>query len=97
MVQAAIWLIGEFGELLTGAQATDLEGQMTSVTEQDVVSLFSTVMENFANHTNPEKRNDVIVEYGLTALSKLTVRFQSTSEEIRELLDEYSASNKIEI
>ena len=54
-------------------------------------------MENFANHTNPEKRNDVIVEYGLTALSKLTVRFRSAGEEIRELLDEYSASNKIEI
>ena len=62
-----------------------------------MVSLISTLMESFANTTNPEKRNDVIVEYGLTALSKLTVRFRLTLGDIKGLLDEYSSSNNVEI
>jgi len=52
-----------------------LNGSPTDVSENDVVSLIGSSMDSFANTTNPEKRNDVIVEYGLTALSKLTVRF----------------------
>lgn len=97
LVQAGIWLLGEFGELLVGADTVDLEGNPASVSENEVVSLIGSAMESFANTTNPEKRSDVIVEYGLTALSKLTVRFRSTLGEIKQLLDEYTSSNNVEI
>ena len=74
-----------------------MNGTPTDVSENDVVTLIGSSMESFANTTNPEKRNDVIVEYGLTALSKLTVRFWASLGEIKQLLDEYTSSNNVEI
>lgn len=75
LVQVGIWLIGEFGELLVGSEAVNASGVATEVSEADAINLIGVLMEAFTNTTNPEKRNDSIVEYGLTALSKLTVRF----------------------
>lgn len=67
--------MGEFGELLTGSEAVNLEGKPIDVSEADVIKLMGALMEQFTNTTNPEKRNESIVQYGLTSLSKLTVRF----------------------
>jgi len=90
-------LIGEFGELLTGTEAVDLEGKATDVSEAEVVKLLGSIMDSFTNTTNPEKKNDSIVEYGLTAISKLTVRFRDSNEAIRELMEEYTSNNNVEI
>lgn len=89
--------MGEFGELLVGAETVDLDGNPTNVSENDVVSVIANVIEQYANTTNPEQRSDVIVEYGLTALSKLSVWFRSTLGEIKAILDEYTSSNNVEI
>ena len=61
LVQVGIWLVGEFGELLTGQEAVNLEGKSTDVSEADVIKLMGLLMEQFTNTTNPEKRNDSIV------------------------------------
>lgn len=47
--------MGEFGELLTGQEATGLDGRSVDVSEADVVSLLGSLMEQFTNTTNPEK------------------------------------------
>jgi len=57
----------------------DLAGKPTEISEFDVIKLVGSVVESFTNTTNMEKKNDSIVEYGLTALSKLTVRFSSSN------------------
>lgn len=48
-------------------------------------------------HARKQERSEVIIEYALTALSKLTVRYQGNKDQIKELIETYSDSIKIEI
>jgi hypothetical protein len=98
--QLAIWLVGEFGELLTGGDAEDLDGNPVTISESEVIESIGSAMELYFNTTKIDLKDgvqQVIVQYGLTALSKLTVRFSHSNDEIKELMDEYTQSHNCEI
>ena len=77
-----------------------MDGNSTSITEGEIVETIGSAMELYFNTTKIDLKDgvqQVIVQYGLTALSKLTVRFAHSNEEIRELMDEYTQSHNCEI
>ena len=82
--QLGIWLVGEFGELLVNGQTMEMDDTPINVTEQEVVETIANVMDYYKHKGD---KGDVIVEYSLVALSKLTVRFESMKNEIRDLIE----------
>lgn len=62
--------------------------------QTEVIELLGEIMQT---HARKQERSEVIIEYALTALSKLTVRYQGNKDQIKELIETYSDSIKIEI
>lgn len=92
--QLGVWLIGEFGELLVSGQTMDIDDTPINVTEEEAVETISNVMKHYKEK---DDRGDVIVQYSLIALSKLTVRFESMRTTIQELIESCVDNNNIEI
>lgn len=92
--QLGVWLIGEFGDLLVNGQTMDMDDTPINVSEAEAVETIKNVM-NFYN--NKGDKGDVIVQYSLVALSKLTVRFESMKGELRELIESCVHHPNIEI
>ena len=95
MVQLGIWLIGEFGEHLLYGTTLAADDTPIQVDEIEVIELFEKVMQEHKQKTG--ERSEIIVEYALTALSKLTVRFTKSKNRIVELVEGCTESSKIEI
>ena len=95
MVQLGIWLIGEFGEHLLYGTTLAADDTPIQVDELEVIELFEKVMQEHKQKIG--ERSEVIVEYALTALSKLTVRFTKSKNRIVELVEGCTESSKIEI
>ena len=78
----SIWCIGEFAlELNTG------EDQVTSA---EIVALFERIMKSSFS-------TKVVIEYALTALVKLSDRYPTEAERIKNLINAYNASSHLEI
>ncbi|KAL3123759.1 hypothetical protein niasHT_009972 [Heterodera trifolii] len=88
LMQIAFWSIGEFGDLLVTPGNT--EEANIKVSEDEVVELFELLMPH-PQLTVPTR------EYGLTALAKLSTRFDSHAEQIHALIRQYSAHMNLEL
>jgi AP-1 complex subunit gamma-1 len=88
----AAWVVGEYGDaLLRGGQAEEDE-VVVQVAESEVVDLFSTIL-------NSSYATQIVHEYLLTCLMKLTTRLQEPAqlERVRRILQSHSASLDVEI
>jgi AP-1 complex subunit gamma-1 len=92
--QLGVWLIGEFGELLVNGEPMELDDTPIHVTEAEAVDTIAKVMDHYKDKGD---KGEVIIQYSLIALSKLTVRFESMKPTIRELIEQYVDNANIEI
>lgn len=92
LTQAAAWCIGEFCDsLLRGGQYEE-EDLVQSVEPREIVDLFSTIL-------NSNYATQVTTEYIVTALIKLTTRFDDVAQvdRIRRLLQYHQTSLDVEV
>ena len=82
--QLGVWLIGEFGDLLVNGQTMDMDDTPITVTQDEAIQTIANVMNYYRDKSD---RGDIIIQYSLVALSKLTVRFESMKPELKELIE----------
>jgi AP-1 complex subunit gamma-1 len=89
---AGTWVIGEYGDLLLQGGSYEEEELVKEVRESDLVDLFTTIL-------NSTYANQVVTEYIITAVMKLTTRMSDSAqiERIRRLLGTRTADLSIEI
>ena len=89
---AGTWVIGEYGDLLLQGGSYEEEELVKEVHESDLVDLFTTIL-------NSTYANQVVTEYIITAIMKLTTRMSDAAqvERIRRLLGTRTADLSIEI
>jgi AP-1 complex subunit gamma-1 len=89
---AGTWVIGEYGDLLLQGGSYEEEELVKEVRESDLVDLFTTIL-------NSTYANQVVTEYIITAVMKLTTRISDPAqiERIRQLLGSRTADLSIEI
>eukprot|EP01121_Diplochlamys_sp_Union-15-3_P013136 TRINITY_DN4040_c0_g2_i1.p1 TRINITY_DN4040_c0_g2~~TRINITY_DN4040_c0_g2_i1.p1 ORF type:complete len:738 (-),score=127.72 TRINITY_DN4040_c0_g2_i1:25-2238(-) len=93
MIQAGVWCIGEFADLLiVGESGTGEDGkEFVKVTEQDVINLLKKIIR--APTTLPSSR-----VYVLTAAMKLTVRFNDGyQKEVRDIIKSFTSDLNLEL
>jgi AP-1 complex subunit gamma-1 len=90
LVQVAVWCIGEFGDLLVAAPVVVKKKDPVTVSEDDVVSLLEKVLRNVI--TEPKTK-----EFVITALMKLTTRFQSTAGRVQSLIEQFRSHINVEL
>jgi AP-1 complex subunit gamma-1 len=91
--QLGVWLIGEFGDLLVNGQTMDMDDTPITVSEEEAIQTIANVMNYYKDKGD---KGDIIIQYSLVALSKLTVRFESMKSELRELVQTCTESSNIE-
>jgi AP-1 complex subunit gamma-1 len=89
---AGTWVIGEYGDLLLQGGSYEEEELVKEVRESDLVDLFTTIL-------NSTYANQIVTEYIITAVMKLTTRMSDAAqiERIRRLLGTRTADLSIEI
>jgi AP-1 complex subunit gamma-1 len=91
LVQVAVWCVGEFGDLLVAAPVPVKKHDPVTVTEDDVISMFEKVLRSVI--TEPKTK-----ELVLTALMKLTTRFQSSNiARIEALIGQFRTHINVEL
>ncbi|KAF9180490.1 clathrin associated protein complex large subunit [Haplosporangium sp. Z 767] len=89
---AGVWVIGEYGDILVRGGSYEEEELAKEVTESDVIDLLESILAGpFVNQ--------VMREYVITALMKLTSRFSSASasERVQQMLTGFTTSIEVEI
>ena len=69
LVQLGIWLVGEFGEMLVNGTCKNPDGSPLIVEDSDIIGIYEEILKN-----DRGERNDIIIMWCLTALSKLSIR-----------------------
>ncbi|KAK8864299.1 hypothetical protein IAR55_001545 [Kwoniella newhampshirensis] len=95
---AAVWIIGEFGDVLLQGGTIDDGEEVKQVSDSDLIDILELVL-------NSPYINTLIRQFVLTAISKLSVRFaelstpnQSTQQDrIAEILASFSSNLELEI
>ncbi|WWC70337.1 uncharacterized protein I206_104287 [Kwoniella pini CBS 10737] len=95
---AAVWIIGEFGDVLLQGGTIDDGEEVKQVTDTDIINLLELVL------SSPYAKT-LIRQFVLTALSKLSVRFSELStpqqshnqDRISEILHRFSSNLELEI
>jgi AP-1 complex subunit gamma-1 len=95
LVQVAVWAIGEYGNMLCDSASVQeanstSEEKFTKVTEEDVVSVLGKALKN------PVATN-LVKEYTLTALCKLSTRFTHSNQKLTELVSAFTSSMNLEL
>ncbi|ANB12545.1 Apl4p [Sugiyamaella lignohabitans] len=87
-----VWLIGEYANNLLKGGSYEEEELVQQVTEEDIVQLFENII-------NSLYATEVVREYVVNALMKLTVRFSSAAqiERIRLILQANASSLNVEV
>ncbi|XP_004509843.1 AP-1 complex subunit gamma-2-like [Cicer arietinum] len=89
-VRVAMWCIGEYGDLLIdNVEMLDIEDPIT-VTESDAVDVVELALKRHASDLTTK-------EMALVALLKLSSRFPSCSERIREVIIQYRGNLVLEL
>ncbi|KAF8945747.1 clathrin associated protein complex large subunit [Haplosporangium gracile] len=89
---AGVWVIGEYGDILVQGGNYEEEELAKEISEPDVIELLESILAGpFANQ--------ILREYIITALMKLTSRFSSasSSEKVKQMLAGFSTSIEVEI
>jgi AP-1 complex subunit gamma-1 len=89
---AASWVIGEYGDALLRGGQYEEEELVERVKESDIVDLFSTILSS-------SYASQIVIEYIITALMKLTTRLSEPAqiERIRRILASHSDSLDVEV
>ncbi|WWC89432.1 uncharacterized protein L201_004356 [Kwoniella dendrophila CBS 6074] len=92
---AAVWIIGEFGDVLLQGGTIDDGEEVKQVTDTDIIDLLQLVLSS-------PYTNTLIRQFVLTALSKLSVRFtelsmNSQQDRIIEILNKSQSNLELEI
>lgn len=94
LVHVGVWSIGEYGQMLLQEPPSDEEtlSEKTRVKEGDVIDLLKKVLKYHAS-------TEVTKSYCLTALVKLTTRFQDPTQiaRINEVISSYKSSMAVEL
>ncbi|GMK56702.1 hypothetical protein CspeluHIS016_0305420 [Cutaneotrichosporon spelunceum] len=95
LTMAAIWIIGEFGDVLLQGGTIDDGEEVKQVTDEAIVDLFETVL-------NSPYANTLVRQWVLTALAKLTERFNERGlngqqERVAAIVAGYSSNLELEI
>ena len=64
------------------------------MTPDDIMDVFDRVLEG---HSRKGERSDTIICWGLTALSKLSIRLQGVEERVQEMLERFTDHMNVEI
>ncbi|XP_045474641.1 AP-1 complex subunit gamma-1 isoform X2 [Harmonia axyridis] len=88
LTQVALWAIGEYGDLLLQAEA-DEDGS-TPPAEEDVIDIYQRVL--WSPQSSPTTK-----QYALMSLTKLSTRFQSTTDKIQQIISSFCSSLHIEL
>ena len=79
LVQLGVWLVGEFGEMLINGSCKNPDGDAIVVDDYEIIEIYEKILKaNKASSTSTD-RNDIIVMWCLTALSKLSIRIGSAN------------------
>ncbi|KAL2641623.1 hypothetical protein R1flu_009210 [Riccia fluitans] len=90
LAQVALWCIGEYGEMLIN-HLNELPGEEPlTVTESDAVDVIETVIKDVRSSSNTQA-------FALTALLKLSSRFSSTTQRIKDLIKPHKGSLTLEL
>lgn len=92
--QLGVWLLGEFGELLVNGQTMEMDDTPINVTEEETINTIANIMEFYKDKGD---KGEVIIQYSMVALGKLTVRFPSMKHRIRLLIEEHADHPSVEI
>ncbi|KAI9703728.1 MAG: clathrin associated protein complex large subunit [Candelina mexicana] len=89
---AGAWVIGEYGDALLRGGQYEEEELVTEVKESDIVDVFSTIL-------NSSYATQIVSEYIVTSLMKLTTRLSDPSQidRVRRLLSSNTANLDVEI
>ena len=69
LVQLGIWLVGEFGEMLVNGTCKNPDGSPLTVEDSVIIGIYEQILKE-----DRGERNDIIIMWSLTALSKLSIR-----------------------
>jgi hypothetical protein len=94
LVQLGCWLVGEFGEMLASGQAKDEDGSVVQVTGTQIIDVYDLVLDE---HDRRGDRSDTIICWALTAMSKLTIRLQGTTNRVRDIIESFADHANVEI
>lgn len=72
LVQLAVWLIGEFGEMLVNGTCKAADGSPMVLSDGEILSIYERVLTDYSNPK--AERGEIIIMWSLTALSKLSIR-----------------------
>ncbi|BBN00790.1 AP-1 complex subunit gamma-1 [Marchantia polymorpha subsp. ruderalis] len=90
LAQVTVWCIGEYGEMLVN-HLNELEGEEPlTVTESDAVDVIETVMKDVRSSSNTQA-------FALTALLKLSSRFPSNTQRIKDMIKPHKGSLILEL
>ena len=79
LVQLGIWLVGEFGEMLVNGSCKNPDGNPIVVSDTEIIEQYASILED---HNKRGDRSDIIIMWGLTALSKLSIRIGQSNQSI---------------
>ncbi|BAT99552.1 hypothetical protein VIGAN_10100400 [Vigna angularis var. angularis] len=91
LVRVTVWCIGEYGDMLVhNVGMLDIEDPITVVTESDAVDIVEIAINRHASDLTTKAM-------ALVALLKLSSRFPSCSERIREIIVQFKGSFVLEL
>jgi AP-1 complex subunit gamma-1 len=90
LAKVAIYVIGEFGDLLISNSVQGPDGESISVSESDVMDILSKVF--YKKYSNPG-----IKEYLLNCFLKLSVKFRNSTQQINDYINEDCKSAYCEV
>lgn len=91
LLTAALWCLGEYGQLLTGSGAQLLEGEVPlPAADSDGIAWVEKLLAR-------SKIDPVVKEYSLTCLIKLTARFPDQAARIVEVIKRHTGSSLLEV
>ena len=79
LVQLGVWLTGEFGEMLVNGSCKNPDGDPVIVDDSEIVGLYEKILTAHKASAVSVDRDDILVMWALTALSKLSIRIGQTS------------------
>ena len=74
LVQLGVWLTGEFGEMLVNGSCKNPDGDPVIVDDSEIVGLYEKILTSHRASAVSVDRDDILVMWALTALSKLSIR-----------------------
>ncbi|VEN45197.1 unnamed protein product [Callosobruchus maculatus] len=87
LIQVGVWCMGEYGDLLTSAQADD---DLQPPTEEEVIEVYQRVLWSPQNTVTTK-------QYALMSLMKLSTRFTNTISKIQSMISTFRTSLHVEI